>query len=180
MSVLRRFCIVLGCSLFVALSAVGPAAAELPEQPQNKAADGHQDQKYKPDERQRIALRNMNGSFGWPPVIFRNTEYGAGPHPGMEEAPSRGYSHYDYPSERHGIWYRPKSFGLMMPQRCAPSPFRPRGYGDLFNRPVTCYRMDYHPYIVENTDNRFGPAYYRRQYDPHCPPCMLFGLGGGY
>jgi hypothetical protein len=133
-----------------------------------------------PDEPSGVALRNMSGWFAWPPVIFRNTEFGAGPHPGPPTAPSRGYSHYDFPSERHGIWYRPKSFGLGKAERCSPGPFRPRGYGSLFNRATTCYRMDYHPYIAESVEGRFGPAYYRRLPDPHCPPCMLFGLGGGY
>lgn len=112
----------------------------------------------------------MERLFAWPPVIFRDTEYGDVPHGGEVDAPGRGYPHYDRPAERYGPWYRPKSFGLGVAERCRPRPFRPHGYGSLFNDPSTCYRMDYHPYVLKSAVSRFGPSYHLRRSDPRCPP----------
>jgi hypothetical protein len=103
---------------------------------------------------------------GTPP--FRDTEYGDRPHFGTPDAPSRGYAHYELPSERYGQWYRPRAFGLGKNERCAPDAFRPRGYGNLAARPCTAYRIDYHPFVLENPASDFGPSYYRRQPDQRC------------
>ncbi|GAB4146683.1 MAG: hypothetical protein Tsb009_19480 [Planctomycetaceae bacterium] len=102
------------------------------------------------------------------PLPFQYGDYGHLPHEGDGESPAQGYPHYDHPSKRYGHFYRPKAFGRGVEERCAPSPFRPRGYGDLFNEPTTCYRMDYHRFTLKNGSSLYGPSYYRRQPDPRC------------
>lgn len=101
-------------------------------------------------------------------VPFRDTEYGDVPHYGEEDAPSRGYPHYDYPFERYGQWYRPRAFGLKQEERCLPRPFRPRGYGNLQKRPSTCYRMEYRPFELVDPSTKYGPSYFLRQPDSRC------------
>lgn len=123
-----------------------------------------------------------------PPQIppFRNSEFGAYPHFGTPEDGGAGYRHYDDPAYRYDIWYRPHAFGWGIPERCAPAPFRPRGYGNLFAEPSTCYRMDYNRYVLKNHRTDYGPSYYRRSpdqrcdtydhsghYRPECDPCRL-------
>jgi len=99
---------------------------------------------------------------------FRDTEFGDVPHYGDENRPSRGYPHYDYPTERYGQWYRPRAFGLKQEQRCLPRAFRPRGYGSLLKRPSTCYRMEYRPFELIDATTKFGPSYPLRQPDGRC------------
>ncbi len=94
---------------------------------------------------------------------FRDTEYGDVAHRGDTDAPSAGHPHYDWPSQRYGHWYRPRAFGLTTRVRCKPRLFRPRGFGNLSNPPVTCYRIDYHPFVLTDASSKFGPSYHRRR-----------------
>lgn len=102
---------------------------------------------------------------------FRDTELGAHATLGEPWDGGVGYKHYDYPSYRYDLWYRPRPFGWGIAERCAPSPFRPRGYGNLFNEQSTCYRMDYLRYVLTNHYSEYGPAYYRLQPDQRCDHC---------
>lgn len=108
---------------------------------------------------------------------FRDTEYGHLPHYGNEDSPGRGYAHYDYPSQRYGQWYRPKVFGLTQTERCLPRPFRPRGQGNVQNRPSTCYRIDYNPFVLEDPTTEYGPSYFLRQPDGRCGGDELISIG---
>ena len=103
------------------------------------------------------------------PPAFQDTEYGRQSHLGEADDPGRGYLHYDSPNQRYGHWYRPHAFGRGVAERCAPRPFRPRGFGNLFNEPTTCRRMDYHRYVMTvEHKSRYGPSYYSRLPDPRC------------
>lgn len=119
-------------------------------------------------ERAESPMVPQEAGFGETAPIFRDSIYGDRPHYGEPDAPAFGHPHYELPSRRYGIWYRPRDFGLGRAERCQPSDFRPRGYGNLFNRPSTCYRMDYRPYVMQETVSRFGPSYYRQQPDGRC------------
>jgi len=99
---------------------------------------------------------------------FRDLPFGTVPHYGTSEDGGVGYRHYDFPNYRYGIWYRPRGFGWGIAERCAPQPFRPRGYGNLFNEPSTRYRMDYNRYVLTNYRTDYGPSYYRRHIDQRC------------
>lgn len=100
---------------------------------------------------------------------FSRSPLGATPDLGDANDGGIGYRHYDYPGYRYGVWYRPHRFGWGIAERCAPAPFRPRGYGNLFNEPSTCYRMDYNRYVLKNHRTDYGPAYYFRSIDQRCP-----------
>jgi hypothetical protein len=106
--------------------------------------------------------------FRQSPPPFQHGYYGDNPHLGQGDDPGQGYPHYDHPSHRYGQYYRPKAFGRGAAERCAPSPFRPRGYGNLFNESSMCHRIDYHRYALKDHASDFGPSYYRRQPDPRC------------
>ena len=108
---------------------------------------------------------------------FRDTEYGHLPHYGDADSPGRGHAHYDYPSQRYGQWYRPKAFGLTQTERCLPRPFRPRGSGNLQNRPSTCYRIDYNPFVLKDPTTEYGPSYFLRQPDGRCGGDELISIG---
>ncbi len=99
---------------------------------------------------------------------FRDSGLGDHSHLGAPDDGGIGYKHYDFPSYRYDIWYRPHAFGWGQAERCAPSPFRPRGYGDLFNDPSNCYRMDYNRYQLKESRSDYGPAYYHNQPDGRC------------
>jgi hypothetical protein len=99
---------------------------------------------------------------------FRDSTLGAHPHAGHQFNGGIGYPHYDHPPYRYDIWYRPHAFGYGRVERCAPSPFRPRGFGDLFAEPSTCYRMDYSRYALKNYGTEYGPSYYRRRASETC------------
>ncbi|MFH5805794.1 hypothetical protein [Alienimonas sp. DA493] len=92
--------------------------------------------------------------------FFADTEYGARPTPGDPGAPAFGLPHQMEQSNRYGIWYRPKSFHAPNRAVYRPSPWRPRGFGNLFDRPCVPDRMDYTPYTVEDLPSRYGPTYY--------------------
>ena len=92
--------------------------------------------------------------------FFADTPYGARPVPGVPGSPSFGLPHRPEQTNRYGIWYRPKSFHAPNRAVYRPSPFRPRGFGNLFDRPCVPDRMDYARYTVRDLPSRYGPAYY--------------------
>lgn len=94
-------------------------------------------------------------------------DFRSSPHEGYPNT-SHGYPHYDLPGQHYGIWFRPHPFGMSKNERCrTPAPWRPRGFGNLFARPSTPYRMDYNRYQVSGA-TMYGPSYYVRQPDPRC------------
>lgn len=99
---------------------------------------------------------------------FQSSPWGDFPHYGSQNDPGQGYQHYDLRSRHYGHWYQPKQFGLTLIERCSAPLFRPRGYGNLFNRPSNCYRMDYNRYLLENHRSDYGPSYYHNLPDPRC------------
>jgi hypothetical protein len=91
------------------------------------------------------------------------------PHPGPEWAATHGYPNYDLPSRHFDIWFRSQAWGLTKRERCAiPDPWRPRGFGNLFARPSTSHRMDYHRYVLADPLSGYGPSYYQRLPDQRC------------
>ena len=84
-----------------------------------------------------------------------------------------GVENYSWPFHNYTTWYRPKAFTLTKAQRCAPTPFYPRGQGNLFNRPCDSHRMDYAPYKLTISRSKYGPTYHRRLPDPQCDDCCL-------
>ena len=92
--------------------------------------------------------------------FFADTEYGASETPGVPGLPGFGLPHRPAPTNRYGIWYRPKSFHAPNRAVYRPSPFRPRGFGNLFDRPCVPDRLDYERYTVRDLPSRYGPAYY--------------------
>lgn len=112
------------------------------------------------------ALPDMGNRPTPPPFQFG--PYGAHPHLGQGGEGAQGYLHYDHPNYRYGHYYRPAQFGRGAAERCAPSPFRPRGYGNLFNEPTTCFRIDYNRFVLRDYKTEYGPSYYRRLPDPRC------------
>lgn len=109
------------------------------------------------------------------PPPFQQGPFGHQPHLGQGDDGGQGYKHYDEPNHRYGHWYRPKALGWGNEARCAPSPFRPRGYGNLFNEPSTCYRLDYNRFALKSYRTEYGPSYYRRLPDPRC---AVYGHAG--
>lgn len=99
---------------------------------------------------------------------FRISPWGDFPHYGLQDDPGQGHLHYDHRSRHYGHWYQPKQFGLTIVERCSAPLFRPRGYGNLFNRPSNCYRMDYHRYVLKDHRSDYGPSYYHNLPDPRC------------
>ena len=92
--------------------------------------------------------------------FFADTEYGARPTPGVPGSPSFGLPHRMEQTNRYGIWYLPKVFNGPNRAVYRPSPWRPRGFGNLFDRPCVTERIDYTPYTVEELPSRYGPTYY--------------------
>ena len=66
--------------------------------------------------------------------------------------PTSGAEHFDQRSYRYGTWYRPRAHEVQKYDRCVPTKWRPRGYGNLFAERETGYRMDYASYRL--TDPR--------------------------
>jgi len=96
------------------------------------------------------------------------------PNYGAPGSAGSGFRHYSSPMERYTNWYRPKAATLTQAQRCEPDAFRPRGMGNLFNRPYDGFRMDYEPYAIGDAASTYGPAYILGAPDPRCAPeCCL-------
>lgn len=91
------------------------------------------------------------------------------PYPGPEWAATHGYPNYDLPDRHFDIWFRSQAWGLTKRERCAiPDPWKPRGLGNLYARPVTTHRMDYNRPVVVYPHSEYGPSYYLREPDPEC------------
>lgn len=96
-----------------------------------------------------------------PAPPFRDTVYGAHPTPGPPGGPSHLHPNYPDYQTRYGIWYQPRSFWEPFREIYRPSPFRPRGWGNLFNDdPCRHDRIDYNRYVVKDLPSRYGPSYY--------------------
>ncbi len=90
---------------------------------------------------------------------------------GAPGSAGNGYHHFSMPFDKYTTWYRPRAATLTQYQRCAPAPFRPRGFGNLFARPCDGYRMEYEPYTLEDSPSKYGPSYVARMPDPRCNDC---------
>lgn len=106
-----------------------------------------------------------------PAPPFRDSIYGAYPNPGPPGAPGYLHPHYPEYQTRYGIWYQPRSFQEPMKEPYRPSPFRPRGWGNLFYDPCLRDRIDYNRYVVEELPSRYGPSYYPK-YTP-AAECLI-------
>ncbi|RLT19899.1 MAG: hypothetical protein DWI29_04675 [Planctomycetota bacterium] len=92
---------------------------------------------------------------------------------GAPGSAGNGFHHFSMPFDRYTSWYRPRAATLTKYQRCAPDPFRPRGFGHLFANPGDGYRMEYEPYTLADEPSKYGPAYFARMPDPRCNSCCL-------
>jgi hypothetical protein len=79
------------------------------------------------------------------------------------ESAQPGFNSPQFPSRGAGLATRNRKQA-----RCAPEPFRPRGFGNLFADPQVPYRFDYTPYRVGVKQREYGPWYYPVPEDPHC------------
>lgn len=104
-------------------------------------------------------------SFNGYAQIRSNPDLGA---PGSA---GNGFHHFSMPFDRYTSWYRPRAATLTKYQRCAPGPFRPRGFGNLFARPCDGYRMEFEPYTLADSPSKYGPSYFARLPDPRCNNC---------
>lgn len=138
--------------------------------------ESHMDPTGIPHSHSFFAMPGASPLFGEPSPIGQSSPT-AQPHAGGAGWPSAGYPHYEDPPHFYDPWFRPRAFGLGKEERCRHHrPFRPRGYGNLFNRPSTPFRMDYHRYVVLDPYSGYGPSYYRRLPDPRClhfKPCDM-------
>ena len=82
-----------------------------------------------------------------------------------------GFHHFSMPLDKYTQWYRPRAATLTKYQRCTPDLFRPRGFGNLFNRPCDGYRMDFEPYVLGDGPSKYGPSYIARMPDQRCRNC---------
>ena len=107
-----------------------------------------------------------------PAPPFRDTIHGAHANPGSPGSPGFLHPHFPEYQTRYGIWYQPRSFHEPAREVYRPSPFRPRGWGNLFDDPCRHDRMDYNRYVVKDLPSRYGPSYYPK----YTPPseCVIF------
>jgi len=80
-----------------------------------------------------------------------------------------GIRQFDLPSRSYSLFRSPASYGWGYAERCAPTPWRPRGNG--IPRRTSCYRMDYRPYQLKSDYSVHGPAYYMRYELYPCEEC---------
>ena len=95
-----------------------------------------------------------------PAEPFRDSPYGAHADPGPPGGPGYGHPHYATYQTRYGIWYQPRSYAEPAKQIYRPSPFRPRGLGNLLYDPCRQTRMDYTRAVIDDLPSQYGPAYY--------------------
>ncbi|GAB5440433.1 MAG: hypothetical protein Fues2KO_07820 [Fuerstiella sp.] len=93
------------------------------------------------------------------------------PDTGAPGSPAYGFKHFPAPMHAFTTWYRPRAATLTAAQRCAPQPFRPRGFGNLFARPCDPFRMEYNPHVLSQGHSTYGPSYLLRMCDPRCDDC---------
>ena len=128
-------------------SADNPAAegiAEFPVAPESIVAPGVT---VVPESPLLLPVEESPGFFGW-----------------RRQAP-----HFDLPSRSYSLFRSPVSYGWGYPERCAPTPWKPRGDG--IPRRTSCYRMDYAPYQLEHDSSKHGPAFYMRYELYPCEEC---------
>ena len=77
-----------------------------------------------------------------------------------------GPLYYALPSQSYNVWHRPGEAAWTARERCQPRKFCPRGYGDLGNKPKCGYRLDYHRYVLKDTNTVHGPAFYQWSTEP--------------
>lgn len=77
--------------------------------------------------------------------------------------------HFDLPSRSYSLFRSPASYGWAYNERCAPTPWTPRGDG--IPRRTSCYRMDYRPYELKHDHSDHGPAFYTRYELYPCSEC---------
>lgn len=124
---------------------------------------GYQPQSYPPPQ---FNYGSAYGAHGAPTGMDQIRDY---PHPGPEWAATHGYPNYDWPDRHFDVWFRSQAWGLTKRERCAiPDPWKPRGLGNLFARPVTSHRMDYNRPVLVCPHSEYGPSYYLREPDPEC------------
>lgn len=87
---------------------------------------------------------------------------------GAPGAPTHGFKNFILPMDKYTTWYRPRAATLTKRERCAPDPFRPRGYGNLFAEPCDSFRMEYAPYELQEGQTPYGPSYIVRQGNQKC------------
>lgn len=107
-------------------------------------------------------------------------QYRREPDLGSGSSPSYGYKHFPHPLNMFGTWYRPRASTLTKAQRCAPEPFRPRGFGNQFARPCDSFRMEYSPYLLKENRTEYGPSYLLRAPDQRCEECGKCGKCNKY
>ncbi|MDQ3333070.1 MAG: hypothetical protein M3552_20875 [Planctomycetota bacterium] len=107
-----------------------------------------------------------------PAPPFRDTIYGAHINPGMPDSPAFLHPHLPEYQTLYGIWYQPRAYREPAKQVYRQSPFRPRGWGNLFDDPCLTDRMDYNRYVVKDLPSRYGPSYYPK-YVP-ASECVIF------
>lgn len=95
-------------------------------------------------------------------------QYRLSPDLGAPGTGANGHLHFSQRMHNYTHWYRPRAATLNQCQRCLPDPFRPRGFGRLFNRPCDGYRMEYSPYMMSESTSAYGPSYISRKPDPRC------------
>ncbi|MCA9050744.1 MAG: hypothetical protein KDA89_18525 [Planctomycetaceae bacterium] len=98
-------------------------------------------------------------------------QYRQVPDEGAPGSAGFGLKHFLLPLHAYTTWYRPRAATLTTSVRCAPDPFRPRGFGHLFAEPCDGFRMEYSPYGIGNGCSQYGPAYIARQPDQRCSDC---------
>lgn len=151
----------LGLTLYVACLVTQSAAAAA--QPRNVRA-----QPASPPAMTVPAPGSLTPYGPLPPPAppFRDTVYGARANPGPPGSPGFLHPHYPEYQTRYGIWYQPDSFSEPAKAIYRPSPFRPRGFGNLFYEPCRPDRMDYARAVVDDLPSRYGPAYYPHYTEP--------------
>lgn len=81
----------------------------------------------------------------------------------------RFFPHFPLPSRSFSLFRSPVSYGWSYRERCAPTPWKPRGNGIPVR--TSCFRMDYRPYELKHDASSHGPAFYRRFSLYPCPEC---------
>lgn len=119
-----------------------------------------------------VGTQTHYGPLPPPAPPFRDTMYGAHINPGAPNSPAFLHPHLPEYQSRYGIWYQPRSYQEAFKEPYRQSPFRPRGWGNLFYDPCLNDRMDYNRFVVKDLPSRYGPSYYPK-YVP-ASECMLF------
>jgi len=106
-----------------------------------------------------------------PPVDNGFDQFRQEPDLGAPGSPGSGFKHFPFSMAMFTEWHRPKAATLTKRQRCAPDPFRPRGFGHLFARQCDSFRMDYNPHVLSEPQSKYGPAYIYNAPDQRCDDC---------